>query len=55
MNHQKWKVKTCMLVMLGFITIAGDAAASTLTQNLSWTINRSGTTTKYREIGRAHV
>jgi hypothetical protein len=45
MNHQKWRVKTGTFAALIFIVIAGDAAASTLTQNLSWTINRSGTTT----------
>jgi lysophospholipase L1-like esterase len=30
------------------VLIAAPAFASTLTQNLSWTIDRSGTTTKYR-------
>lgn len=30
--------------------LAFDASASTLTQNLSWTIDRSGTSTKYRIV-----
>ncbi|HXC50897.1 MAG TPA: hypothetical protein VN634_08440 [Candidatus Limnocylindrales bacterium] len=32
----------------GVIVMASQAMASTLTQNVSWTIDRSGTTTKYR-------
>ena len=34
-----------LAALLGF-----EASASTLTQNLSWTIDRSGTTTKYRVV-----
>ncbi|HUK33057.1 MAG TPA: hypothetical protein VLV86_04040 [Vicinamibacterales bacterium] len=38
------------LVLLATLSIgmASEAGASTLTQNLSWTIDRSGTSTKYR-------
>jgi len=32
------------------LLLASQAAASTLTQNLSWTINRSGTSTVYRVV-----
>lgn len=34
--------------LLGVLAMGSQAAASTLTQNLSWTIDRPGTTTKYR-------
>jgi lysophospholipase L1-like esterase len=34
--------------MLAGVMASGPAAASTLTQNLSWTIDRPGTTAKYR-------
>lgn len=33
------------------LALAGSAAASTITQNTSWTIDRSGTSTKYRVAG----
>ena len=33
------------------VAIASQAAASTINQNTSWTIDRSGTTTKYRVVG----
>lgn len=35
-------------VLLAAVLLAGSAAASTVTQNTSWTIDRSGTSTKYR-------
>jgi lysophospholipase L1-like esterase len=35
-------------VALAAVLVAGSAAASTITQNTSWTIDRAGTTTKYR-------
>jgi lysophospholipase L1-like esterase len=34
----------------GAIAMASQAAASTVTQNVSWTIDRSGTSTKYRVV-----
>ncbi len=51
MIDQKRKVSLVLLTMSGFI-LAGavETWASTLTQNLSWTINRSGTTTKRRVV-----
>ena len=38
-------VPTLVLLFLG-----SEAAANTLTQNVSWTIDRAGTTTKYRVV-----
>ncbi|EYF02707.1 hypothetical protein [Chondromyces apiculatus] len=37
-----------LVLMLGLMLVGGNAFANTLTQNTSWTIDRSGTTTKYR-------
>lgn len=34
----------------GLLTAGGEALANTLTQNSSWTIDKSGTTTKYRVV-----
>jgi len=48
MNHQQWKVRTGLLTAAVFIMIGSNAWASTLTQNLSWTINRANTSAKYR-------
>ena len=39
---------TTLLSIVGFLLIGSQAYASTLTQNLSWTIDRPGTTAKYR-------
>src|SRR5574341_708883 len=36
--------------VLAAILLAAPALASTLTQNLSWTIDRAGTSTKYRVV-----
>lgn len=38
------------LTLLAAACVALPATASTLTQNVSWTINRAGTTTKYRVV-----
>ena len=35
---------------IALLTVAPQAAASTLNQNVSWTIDRAGTTTKYRLV-----
>jgi len=37
-----------LLTLVGAVVVASDAMANTLTQNVSWTIDRAGTTTKYR-------
>jgi lysophospholipase L1-like esterase len=39
-----------MLAMLALLGSAAHAAANTLTQNVSWTIDRAGTTAKYRVV-----
>ena len=39
-----------LLPALGLFLLGAEAAANTLTQNLSWTIDRAGTTTKYRVV-----
>src|SRR5574341_1418779 len=36
--------------VLAAILLAAPALASTLTQNLSWTVDRSGTSTRYRVV-----
>ena len=38
------------LAALVLLAMGGHAVASTLNQNVSWTINRAGTTTKYRVV-----
>jgi lysophospholipase L1-like esterase len=48
MNRRYWKVGIALLTVWGIVAPATDSSASTLTQNLSWTINRAGTTAKYR-------
>jgi len=37
-----------LLFLIGSVVVVSDAAANTLTTNLSWTIDRAGTSTKYR-------
>lgn len=39
-----------LVLMLVLLLASGNALATTLTQNTSWTIDRSGTTTKYRVV-----
>jgi lysophospholipase L1-like esterase len=39
-----------LLPTLALLALGGQAAANTLTQNVSWTIDRAGTTTKYRVV-----
>ena len=48
MNLRKLRLCAAMLTVLGCVAVAGDSYASTLTQNLSWTIDRAGTSAKYR-------
>jgi lysophospholipase L1-like esterase len=47
-----WARAACRLALplLAVLGVAAPAAASTLTQNVSWTIDRAGTTTKYRLV-----
>jgi lysophospholipase L1-like esterase len=39
-----------LALALGVLLAGGEAFASTLTQNTSWTIDRGGTSTKYRVV-----
>lgn len=39
-----------LLPTLAVLTLASEASASTLNQNVSWTIDRAGTTSKYRVV-----
>ena len=39
-----------LLPVLGLFVLGAEAAANTLTQNVSWQIERAGTTTKYRLV-----
>ena len=39
-----------LLPALGLFLLGTEAAANTLTQNVSWQIERAGTTTKYRLV-----
>lgn len=40
----------CLLPALLLLGMGAEVAASTLNQNVSWTINRAGTSTKYRVV-----
>lgn len=50
MNTRSRIVVRTLLPALALLTIGSQAAASTLNQNVSWTIDRAGTTTKYRVV-----
>jgi lysophospholipase L1-like esterase len=43
--------KSAAIAALGVIAFGGHAAANTITQNTTWTIDRAGTTAKYRITG----
>jgi len=48
MSRQTAARGLALLCAIGTIAMASQAMASTLNQNVSWTIDRAGTTTKYR-------
>jgi lysophospholipase L1-like esterase len=48
MNRSGWRSKTVFAAFAGAWLAAADVSASTLTQNLSWTLNRADTSAKYR-------
>jgi len=48
MTIRSTKGSIALVSMLAVLGVASQAAASTLNQNVSWTIDRAGTTTKYR-------
>src|SRR4029434_10119446 len=43
-------IRTIVLIALASLVLSAPAFASTLTQNLSWTIDRAGTSAKYRVV-----
>jgi len=49
MRHAR-RVRAFLLCLLAGLLLSMPALASTLTQNLSWTIDRAGTTAKYRVV-----
>jgi len=50
MNNRNLRRGLALLSLAGFLALGSEAYASTLTQNLSWTIDRAGTSTKYRVV-----
>src|SRR6266436_6046784 len=44
------RVKFLVALCAGAIALASEAGANTITQNVSWTVDRAGTSTKYREV-----
>ena len=50
MNTKFHSALRALLPALALMAIGSDAAASTLNQNVSWTIDRAATTTKYRVV-----
>ncbi|MEO5742578.1 MAG: SGNH/GDSL hydrolase family protein [Vicinamibacterales bacterium] len=47
-RHHALKKSIALITIVGTVGVGSQAAASTLTQNVSWTIDRAGTTAKYR-------
>ncbi|HYB99607.1 MAG TPA: hypothetical protein VEC57_10800 [Candidatus Limnocylindrales bacterium] len=50
MKFRTMRGHAAVLSMLGVIALGTDALASTLTQNVSWTINRADSSVKYRVV-----
>ncbi len=50
MNTRLRNALRTLLPTLAVLAIGSEAAASTLNQNVSWTIDRAGTTSKYRVV-----
>jgi lysophospholipase L1-like esterase len=50
MSRRKNGRSLALLTVIGCLVIGSEAMASTLTQNLSWTIDRAGTSAKYRVV-----
>lgn len=50
MNTRFRNALRTLLPSLAALTLASEASASTLNQNVSWTIDRAGTTSKYRVV-----
>ena len=50
MNKRSWIAFRALLSAMALLAIGSQTVASTLNQNVSWTIDRAGTTTKYRSV-----
>ena len=50
MNSRYRTAMRMLLPTLALLAMGSQAAASTLNQNVSWTIDRAGSTTKYRVV-----
>ena len=50
MNTRFRTVLCTLLLTLALLSLGSEAAANTLTQNVSWTIDRANTSTKYRVV-----
>jgi lysophospholipase L1-like esterase len=50
MPHAQRRGRMAVLAAVGSLALASTAAANTVTQNVSWTIDRSDSSTKYREV-----
>ena len=50
MNHLARRTTRRCAAALALVAIAAPALASTLNQNVSWTVDRAGTTAKYRVV-----
>jgi lysophospholipase L1-like esterase len=48
MNQGKLRQRMALLSTFGFLVLGSNAYASTLTQNMAWTIDRPNTSAKYR-------
>ena len=44
------RVRFLVALCAGALALASEAGANTITQNVSWTVDRAGTSTKYREV-----
>jgi len=50
MNNRTHGGRTRLLIALAALGLGADALASTLNQNVSWTVDRAGTSSKYRVV-----
>lgn len=50
MNIRLLGSRARLLTAMAVLVVGSDAFASTLNQNVSWTVDRAGTTTKYRVV-----
>ena len=50
MHQRGLRERLALLSILGVFVLGSEASANTVTQNVSWTIDRAGTSAKYREV-----